>query len=111
MDYLSFVFDTPIVHGADAIPVEYRQYPIGSQGMVWHRDTCLVGRQYECVYTVTNTSDSLTLYKDMFGRIHSVRTEPNSLIVVQAGGAEHAVTPVTIGERSIVKFACLKASP
>jgi len=110
MRYMSFIFETPLIHGAEHIPIEYRKYPVGSRGMAWHRDTCLVGCQYECVYTLTNTSDSQTQYKDLFGRVHSVRTEPNSLIVVRAGGVEHAVTPVTVGERTILKFACLKAS-
>ena len=72
--------------------------------MKWHRDTMLIGRQYECVYTLTNTSDSVTKWRDFIGNEHPVRPEPNSLIVVQAGGVEHAVTPVTIGERTIVKF-------
>ena len=111
MKYLSFVFDTPLVHGADQIPIEYRKYPPGSGGMHWHRDTCLIGRQYECVYTLTNSTTSYTQYRDILGKVHSVWAEPNSLIVVQAGGVEHAVTPVTTGERTILKFVCLKASP
>lgn len=103
-EYFSHVFERPLVPGADYVPIEYRMYPPGCQGMKWHRDTKLVGRQYECVYTLTNTSDSVTLWRDFIGREHSVRAEPNSLIVVQAGGVEHAVTPVTTGERTIVKF-------
>jgi hypothetical protein len=103
-EYFSHVFQRPLVSGADRVPVEYRKYPAGCEGMKWHRDTMLIGRQYECVYTLTNTSDSVTKWRDLFGREHPVRPEPNSLIVVQAGGVEHAVTPVTSGERTIVKF-------
>ena len=103
-EWFQKVFDRRLVPGHDKVPIEYRTYPKGSQGMEWHRDTPLVGNQYECVYTVKNTSDSQTLYKDFFGRVHPVWAEPGSLIVVQAGGVRHAVTPVTRGERSIVKF-------
>lgn len=103
-EWFQKVFNCRLVPGHEKVPIEYRRYPVGCSGMGWHRDTPLIGKQYECVYTVTNTSDSQTLYKDFFGRVHSVWTEPGSLIVVQAGGVRHAVTPVTRGERSIVKF-------
>jgi len=103
-DYFSHVFNRPLVSGASRIPIEYRKYPSGSTGMSWHRDVPLIGHQYECVYTLTNTSDSRTIWRDVFGNEHPIWTEPNSLIVVQAAGVEHAVTPVTTGERTIVKF-------
>lgn len=103
IDYLSYVLDTPL--SLCEFPVEYRKYPPGAGGMIWHRDLELVGRQYEFVYTVQNTSDSHTLYKDFFGKVHSVWTEPNSLIILRASGVLHSVTPVTTGERTIVKFA------
>ena len=91
----------PVSPGAQHIPIEYRD---GSLGMKWHVDTPLIGRQIECVYTVENTSDSVTLYKDFFGRTHRQWTEPGSLVVVRAGGVEHAVTAATTGRRTIVKF-------
>jgi hypothetical protein len=103
-EYFSYVFEKPLVHGSDVVPIEYRKYPSGSQGMKWHHDVQLIGRQYECVYTLTNTSDSQTKWRDLLGKEHAIWAEPNSLIVVQAGGVEHAVTPVTSGERTIVKF-------
>lgn len=103
-EYFSYVFEKPLVHGSDVVPIEYRKYPPGSQGMKWHHDVQLIGRQYECVYTLTNTSDSQTKWRDLIGKEHAIWAEPNSLIVVQAGGVEHAVTPVTSGERTIVKF-------
>lgn len=105
IDYMSYVLDLPLC--PCPIPIEYRKYPIGG-GMKWHRDTNLYDRQYECVYTVTNTSDSFTMHKDFFGRQHATWTEPNSLLVVQAEGVMHGVTPVSRGERTIIKFAFCK---
>jgi hypothetical protein len=110
-EYFSRVFSTRLEPAAlpaphrRTIPIEYRKYEVGGGGMKWHRDVSLIGRQYECVYTLTNTSDSYTMRRDMFGREHAVWAEPNSLIVVRAQGVEHGVTPVTTGERTIVKFA------
>jgi hypothetical protein len=87
------------------IPIEYRKYPIGCGGMGWHSDVAILGNQYECVYTVTNTSDSQTIRRDWFGHQEAIWAEPNSLIAVRANGVSHGVTPVTQGERTIVKFA------
>jgi len=109
-EYFTRVFSKPLEPAANpsprriTIPVEYRKYQVGCGGMKWHRDTSLIGRQYECVYTVANTSDSMTLTRDWLWNEHAVWAEPNSLMVVQAGGVMHGVSPVTIGERSIVKF-------
>ena len=109
-EYFSTVFSKPLEPAGIpsehriTIPVEYRKYQVGCGGMKWHRDTSLIGRQYECVYTVENTSDSMTVRRDWLGNEHAVWAEPNSLMVVQAGGVMHGVSPVTIGERSIVKF-------
>lgn len=102
-EWLARIFG-PVRPGAQHIPIEYRD---GSLGMKWHVDTPLIGRQIECVYTVQNTSDSETLYKDFFGRTHRQWTEPGSLVVVRAGGVEHAVTAATTGQRTIVKFVFL----
>jgi hypothetical protein len=104
IEYFSRVFDKPLQPAAHLVPIEYRKYQVGGGGMKWHRDVSLIGRQYECVYTLTNTSDSQTVWRDWLGRQHPVWAEPNSLIVVQARGVMHGVSPVTIGERTIVKF-------
>lgn len=98
------VFQDPTLDVSHRLPIEFRRYPTGSQGMKWHKDTPL-GQKYECVYTVANTSDSHTMYRDFWGRTHSVWTEPNSLVVLQPNGVWHGVTPVTRGERTIIKFA------
>jgi hypothetical protein len=102
-EWLGRIFG-PVRPGAQHIPIEYRD---GSLGMKWHVDTPLIGRQIECVYTVENTSDSVTLYKDFFGRTHRQWTEPGSLVVVRAGGVRHSVTAATTGQRTIVKFVFL----
>jgi hypothetical protein len=57
------------------------------------------------VYTVWNTSDSKTEYVDHWGITHSVHTEPNSIMLVRAGGYKHRVLPVEKGKRHILKIA------
>ena len=86
-------------------PIEYRLYPTGSQGMDWHIDTLLFEKpQYELVYTIKNTSDSATEWLDKNDNKHIIKTKPNSLIIVKALGPAHSVTPITEGDRSILKF-------
>jgi hypothetical protein len=85
------------------VPVEYRVYGPGAT-MNWHTDRQILPtqRQYECVITLRNTSDSETLVKQGTRNRH-FKTEPNSIFVVQAKGISHCVTPVTKGFRSILK--------
>jgi hypothetical protein len=86
------------------VPIEYRMYQLHN-GMDWHSDTLLYEEpQYECVYTIKNTSDSHTEYIDQNNQKHSVWTEPNSLMIVRANGFFHHVTPVTKGVREIFKL-------
>jgi len=86
------------------VPVEYRVYPIGSC-MEWHKDVALYTQpQYELVFTLSNTSDSQTQWQDAHGQRRGGWTEPNSIIVVRAESVVHRVTPITVGERGIVKF-------
>lgn len=85
-------------------PIEYRIYPENSSGMRWHSDLKLYTKpQYELVFTIKNDSDSKTVWKKD-NKQKYIRTEPNSLIIVRADAAEHKVTPLTYGERSILKF-------
>lgn len=78
---------------------EYRVYPPGA-GMHWHRDTVLSSPpQTELVLTLRG-SDAATC----FDNGECLRSEPNSLLAVRAGGARHAVVPGT-RTRAIVKFA------
>lgn len=86
------------------IPVEYRTYEVGSY-MDWHNDTQMLPDQlqYECVVTLTNTSDSETLL-EYPKTIKTLETKPNSLLIVRANGIRHKVTPVQKGERTILKL-------
>lgn len=84
-------------------PVELRVYPKGAS-MPPHSDTLLFTRPHvELVLTVDNDSDSETRWRGADGALHGRWLPPNSLLVVLAGGCEHAVTPSTRGERLILK--------
>jgi len=84
---------------AKNFPIEYRKYEKGSF-MKKHRDTLIYKiPQYECVLTLSNTTDSVTMMEDT-----PVKAAVNSLIIVKAGGLEHEVTKVNIGERKFIKF-------
>ena len=86
------------------VPIEYRKYTKGSY-MNWHRDTQILKDQYqyECVLTLTNTSDSLTLMDNVLYN-DKISTKPNSLVIVRAHGIRHMVTETQNGERTILKF-------
>ena len=87
------------VYLANDFPIEYRKYVPGSF-MQKHKDTLIYKiPQYECVLTLTNTTDSVTKMKDT-----PIKATPNSLIIVRALGVEHEVTKVTKGERKFLKF-------
>ncbi|KAF8063663.1 hypothetical protein HT031_003518 [Scenedesmus sp. PABB004] len=86
-------------------PIELRQYPKGAE-MPWHLDEQLFKEpQWEMIFTIDNTSDSRTEWRDAEGLPHSVWTEPNSLLAVEAEGWEHRVVPSTRGSRTILKLA------
>lgn len=86
------------------IPIEYRKYIVGAK-MDWHIDTQILDDQpqYECVITISNTSDSLTQMKVKTG-IKTLKTKENSLLVVRANGVSHQVTKVNKGVRTIIKM-------
>ena len=84
-------------------PIEHRIYPKGSKGMYWHIDTLMYDLpQYEAVFTIHNNSDSVTEWIDNIK--HGKWTEPNSLLLVKAQGDYHHVTPITKGNREILKL-------
>eukprot|EP00878_Enallax_costatus_P035194 GHUV01039194.1.p2 GENE.GHUV01039194.1~~GHUV01039194.1.p2 ORF type:complete len:113 (+),score=8.78 GHUV01039194.1:854-1192(+) len=86
-------------------PIELRQYPRGSD-MPWHLDEQMYASpQWEIIYTIDNSSDSYTKWRDDSGQEHSIWTEPNSLLAVEAEGWEHRVLPVKKGVRTILKMA------
>ena len=87
------------IYLAKNFPIEYRKYVPGSF-MTKHQDTLIYKLpQYECVFTLSNTTDS---YTDIEGR--KISSKPNSLIIVKALGVEHEVSKVTKGERKFLKF-------
>ena len=94
------------------VPPEYRIYNPGSF-MHWHSDQQMLPdqNQYECVITLRNTSDSKTLLDYQKKGIKSLKTKPNSLLVVRAKGIRHSVMPTTKGSRSILKVVFSEPSP
>ncbi len=96
-------------------PIELRHYGVGAF-MDWHTDDLLTTpAQLECIFTVENTADSFTQWRDLERGFESMWTTPNSLLVVRAGadGPQHRVTPVRRGGRTILKlvFAPPSAQP
>ena len=85
-------------------PIEYRKYFTGSNGMSWHIDTSLFEPDaFEVVLTLTNTSDSKFLWEE--NNIEkSINPKPNTIAIVRPTSVMHKVTPVTYGERTILKF-------
>lgn len=84
-------------------PVEYRKYTPGSF-MARHRDTQLFTvPQYECILTLSNTTDSETIFYTTDGPV-AIHAPANSLMFVRANGVQHEVTPVSTGERCFIKF-------
>jgi len=91
----------PNIYLAHNFPIEYRKYVPGSF-MRKHKDTLIYKiPQYECVLTLSNTTDSVTKMADTGT---PVKASPNSLMIVKALGVEHEVTKVTSGERKFLKF-------
>jgi hypothetical protein len=86
------------------VPMEFRKYSKGSY-MNWHRDVQMLPDQlqYECVITLTNTSDSKTVFKQP-NHTKKLSSEPNSVIIVRANGIPHMVTKTNNGERTILKL-------
>ena len=86
--------------------LEYRTYDIGGR-MDWHIDARMTTKkcpQIEVVYTIENTSDSTTVWRENDTNIeHSIFTTPNSVLITQGESVYHKVTPVTRGHRSIIK--------
>ena len=94
---------------APDIPIELRIYETHGAGMGWHIDDVLYKPrpQIEIIYTVDNTSDCCTMWRCCINRnvVASIQTTPNSALLLQAGGVEHKVSPLTYGKRTILKMA------
>ena len=84
-------------------PLEVRNYQKGSC-MPFHKDEQLYAEaQLEFVFTVKNTSDSFTCYVDLDGNTQKLRTEENSLVIIEANSCLHSVTQLRKGKRVIIK--------
>lgn len=94
---------------SDVVPVEVRAYERAGAGMEWHVDDVLCDGepQTEVVLTTENTSDCATVWRAPDGATERrVETEPNSVVLIRAGGAEHRVTALRNGGRRVIlKFA------
>jgi len=102
---------------ADGLPVEVRVYETAGASMAWHRDDIMFDPpQLEVVFTLENNSDCATMWKVKANNanknlskdnedIHSQETEPNSMLLLLAGGPDHCVTSLKRGRRVILKCA------
>ena len=96
--------DETMMLAAD-IPVQLRSYEKYGASMAWHVDDVLYDPpQVEIVLTLENTSDCVTMWK-VGERLHSMETDPNSVLLLQAGGPLHCVTSLKKGRRLILKCA------
>jgi hypothetical protein len=88
------------------LPVEIRTYEKTGAGMAWHEDDVLYDPpQVEAVITLENNSDCQTLWRKPTGLIESKETDPNSVLLLKAGGPSHCVTSLKRGRRVILKCA------
>lgn len=73
--------------------------------MAWHEDDVLYDPpQVEAVITMENSSDCVTMWKQ--GEVLKSReTDPNSVLLLEAGGPLHCVTSLKRGRRLILKCA------
>ena len=102
---------------ADEIPVEVRSYEKVGASMAWHRDDIMFNpAQLEVVFTLENNSDCVTMWKVEANNVagylskqnedfHSQETQPNSMLLLLAGGPDHCVTSLKRGRRVILKCA------
>ena len=106
------------IYLANNFPIEYRKYIKGSF-MNKHIDQLIYKKpQYECILTLSNSTDSYTILDPQCKACASlallepqgkacnkkIKSKPNSLIIVKAEGIEHEVTTVNQGERYFLKF-------
>lgn len=105
VDRISRAVGRALLPAEGDFPPEARFYGPGAS-MAWHRDDqAYVEPQVEAILTVQVEGgyDGETQWRHPNGRVCGDILEPNSITLIQAGGPEHQVTPVTRGHRSIVK--------
>ena len=97
---------------------QMRVYEKKGAGMDWHIDDILYEpKQVEVVLTLHNDSDCVTMWQPHSSKtttgtalvppvfVEEVETEPNSAILLRAGGVKHKVSPLKRGRRVILKLA------
>lgn len=89
------------------IPIEVRMYAQPGANMAWHVDDVLYDPpQLEVVWTLDNTSNCQTCWKDRStSSTTCLESEPNAVLLLVAGQVEHCVTSLTYGKRTILKCA------
>lgn len=96
---------------ASHLPVQVRSYEKFGANMAWHEDDVLYDPpQVEAVLTLENTSDCVTMWKEGEQVVHSKETDPNSVLLLQAGGPLHCVTSLKRGRRIIIKCAYVSST-
>ena len=90
------------------LPLEIRTYEKKGACMAWHADDVHYDPpQVEVVWCLENDSDCSTLYK-IGEKVEEIQTEPNAVLLIEAGGPTHCVTSLKRGSRTILKCAFSK---
>mmetsp|Transcript_8 Transcript_8/g.6 ORF Transcript_8/g.6 Transcript_8/m.6 type:complete len:311 (+) Transcript_8:234-1166(+) len=99
---------------SEDVPIELRIYEKKGACMDWHYDDVLYEpEQVEIVLTLENKSDCVTRWEENpqlastsknTPIIKEIETQPNSAIILRAGGVRHKVTALKYGRRAILKF-------
>lgn len=106
LDYLKKVSGDDSMRLSQNLPVEVRLYEKAGACMAWHEDDVLYDPpQIEAVITIENNSDCVTMWKENGEKLSSRETDPNSVLLLKAGGPLHCVTSLKRGRRLILKCA------
>ena len=105
LDFINSIKESNLdLKSTPTYPIEYRKYFNGSKCMEWHQDTSLFYPDaFEIVLTLTNNSDSKFSWKSN-NKIKSINPKPNTIVIVKPMTITHNVSPINIGERTILKF-------
>ena len=103
--FVQKVTGNPSMNLSSNLPVEVRLYERIGASMAWHEDDVMYDPpQVEAVLTIENNSNCITMWKDG-NQLMSKETDPNSVLLLRAGGPLHCVTGLKRGRRIILKCA------
>lgn len=88
-------------------PIELREYGPKSDGMMCHPDLQMYAvpkQDMEFAVTVSNDSPCEVTFYDAQNNKKTVKTKPNSVMMVRVNSAVHCVSGTKGGKRSILKF-------